>query len=241
PGVRHRDRAPRQGVRHRRHQGGRRQEELPVPQRHDTRLRAAGVDGGLHLHQPPGQIELRLWDLVLGVAGPGTHIRRARARARCCFRRRMSDFFEVFGLERRLAIGVAALQRRFYELSRRWHPDFHQAAAPAEQARALEESARVNAAYRALRDPLARVEYLIRLEEGRATREGAVVKPKAPPALLAEMFEIQEALEEAKTGELDDAARATLTEQRAALQTRMTDAEAQITGPLSQAWDAAAP
>ena len=69
----------------------------------------------------------------------------------------MSDFFEVFGLERRLAIDVAALQRRFYELSRRWHPDFHQAAAPAEQARALEESARVNAAYRALRDPLARV------------------------------------------------------------------------------------
>jgi len=153
----------------------------------------------------------------------------------------MSDFFEVFGLERRLAIDVAALQRRFYELSRRWHPDFHQAAAPAEQARALEESARVNAAYRALRDPIARVEYLIRLEEGRATKEGAAIKPKAPPALLAEMFEIQEALEEAKTGELDGAARTTLTERRAALQARMAEAEAQITGPLSQAWDAAAP
>ena len=41
----------------------------------------------------------------------------------------MTDFFEVFGLERRLAIDAAALQRRFYELSRRWHPDFHQARA----------------------------------------------------------------------------------------------------------------
>ena len=153
----------------------------------------------------------------------------------------MSDFFAVFGLERRLAIDTAALQRRFYELSRQWHPDFHGSASAEDQARALEESARVNAAYRALRDPIARVEYLIRLEEGRATKEGAAIKPKAPPALLAEMFEIQEALEEAKTGELDDAARATLTEQRAALQTRMTAAEAQITGPLSQAWDAAAP
>jgi molecular chaperone HscB len=112
----------------------------------------------------------------------------------------MSDFFTVFGLERRLTIDVAALQRRFYELSRRWHPDFHQAAPADEQARALQESARVNAAYRALRDPLARVEYLIRLEEGRDTKEGAAVKPKAPPALLAEMFEIQEALEEARTG-----------------------------------------
>jgi molecular chaperone HscB len=81
----------------------------------------------------------------------------------------MTDFFTVFGLARRLAVDVAALQRRFYELSRQWHPDFHQAASPAEQARALEESARVNAAYRALRDPIARVEYLVRLEEGRDT------------------------------------------------------------------------
>jgi len=153
----------------------------------------------------------------------------------------MSDFFEVFGLERRLAIDVTALQRRFYELSRRWHPDFHQAAAPAEQARALEESARVNAAYRALRDPLARVEYLIRLEEGRATREGAVAKPKAPPALLAEMFEIQEALEQARGGGLDDGTRGALTAQRDALRARMAEGEAQIAGPLSRAWDAAAP
>jgi molecular chaperone HscB len=132
----------------------------------------------------------------------------------------MTDFFTVFGLPRRLAVDGAALQRRFYELSRRWHPDFHQAAPPAEQARALEESARVNAAYRALRDPIARVEYLVRLEEGRDTTEGVAVKPKAPPALLAEMFEIQEALEEARRGRLDEAARATLAEQRDALVAR---------------------
>ena len=153
----------------------------------------------------------------------------------------MNDFFQVFGLERRLAIDTAALQRRFYELSRQWHPDFHQAQPPAEQAQALEESARVNAAYRALRDPIARVEYLIRLEEGRQTREGAAVKPKAPPDLLAEMFEIQESLEEARSGVLDEATRATLTEQRDALRSRMTDAERRLTGPLSQAWDGAAP
>jgi molecular chaperone HscB len=156
----------------------------------------------------------------------------------------VSDFFAVFGLERRLALDVGALQRRFYELSRQWHPDFHGAASAEVQARALEESARVNAAYRALRDPLARVEYLIRVEEGRETTDpgsGAAIKPKAPPALLAEMFEIQEALEEARTGALDDAARATLAEQRAGLQARMAEAEAQVTGPLSRAWDAATP
>lgn len=152
----------------------------------------------------------------------------------------MTDFFQVFALERRLGIDVAALQRRFYELSRQWHPDFHQAAPPDEQARALEASARVNAAYRALRDPIARVEYLIRLEEG-DTKEGATVKPKAPPALLAEMFEIQEALEEARPGLLDTAARASLAAQRDALRARMAEAEARIVGPLSRAWDAAAP
>src|SRR2546421_1288557 len=110
------------------------------------------------------------------------------------------DHFEVFGLPRRLAVDTAELQRKFYELSRRYHPDFHQAAPPEEQVRALEASAGLNAAYRTLRDPIARIEYLVRLEEGRDTKEGATVKPKAPPELLEEMFEIQEALAEAKAG-----------------------------------------
>src|SRR5436853_2617892 len=127
------------------------------------------------------------------------------------------DHFEVFGLPRRLAIDTAELQRKFYELSRLHDPDFHQAASPEEQARTLEASARLNTAYRALRDPIARVEYLVRLEEGRDTKEGATVKPKAPPELLEEMFEIQEALQEAQSGQaggLDAAARETLGAQR---------------------------
>src|SRR5207247_849955 len=103
------------------------------------------------------------------------------------------DHFEVFGLPRRLAIDTAELQRKFYELSRWHHPDFHQTAPPEEQARELEASARLNAAYRALRDPILRVEYLVRLEEGRDTKEGATVKPKAPPEVPEEMVEVQEA------------------------------------------------
>src|SRR5207244_7614413 len=99
------------------------------------------------------------------------------------------DHFEVFGLPRRLAVDTAELQRKFYELSRRYHPDFHQAAPPEEQVRALEASAGLNAAYRTLRDPIARIEYLVRLEEGRDTKEGATVKPKAPPELLEERSE----------------------------------------------------
>src|SRR5438094_467851 len=140
------------------------------------------------------------------------------------------DHFEVFGLPRRLAIDTAELQRKFYELSRRHHPDFHQTAPPEEQARELEASARLNAAYRALRDPILRVEYLVRLEEGRDTKEGATVKPKAPPELLEEMFEIQEALAEAKAGGLEGAGRAVLVAQRDRLTERLRDAEARLVG-----------
>lgn len=150
----------------------------------------------------------------------------------------MTDHFRVFELPRRLGIDGQALQQRFYELSRRYHPDFHHAATADEQARALESSARLNAAYRTLRDPIARIEYLVRLEDGRDTREGATVKPQAPPALLAEMFEIQEALAEAKAGGLDDEVRATLQAQRERLYARQAEEEAQLTGPLASAWDA---
>ena len=100
----------------------------------------------------------------------------------------------------------------------------------------------MNAAYRALRDPIARVEYLVRLEEGRETKEGDdTVKPKAPPELLEEMFEIQEALQGARSGTLDEAARATLAEQRERLVARRRDVEDDLTGPLSERWDTAPP
>ena len=147
------------------------------------------------------------------------------------------NYFEVFGLPRRLGIDAAELQRQFYKLSRHHHPDFHHGASPEEQAQALDASARLNAAYRALRDPISRIEYLVRLEEGRETREGAPLNPQAPPELLAEMFEIQEALAEAKTGALDDVTRDTLGRQRERLRERQREEEARLAGPLSRAWD----
>jgi molecular chaperone HscB len=150
------------------------------------------------------------------------------------------DHFEVFGLPRCLIIDEADLQRRFYELSRRHHPDFHQGASPDEQSRSLEASARVNTAYRTLRDPIRRAEYLVRLEEGDETANGRGAKPTAPPGLLAEMFEIQEALQEARDGALDESGRAGLQEHRARLEVRCREEEARLRGPLSHAWDGAA-
>jgi molecular chaperone HscB len=148
----------------------------------------------------------------------------------------VSDYFTVFGLPRKLAVDGEALRRRFYELSRQHHPDFHQGADATRQAEALASSALVNRAYRALRDPLARVEYLIALEEGREVREGAADKPKAPRELLEEMLEVQEALEEAKVEGLGGEAAERLRGERRRLEERY-EAEAEAIVARSGEWD----
>ena len=148
----------------------------------------------------------------------------------------MSDYFTVFELPRKLTVDGEALQRRFYELSRQHHPDFHQGADAARQAEALTQSALVNRAYRALSDPLARVEYLIALEEGREVREGATDKPKAPRELLQEMLEVQETIEEAKAEGLGGEAAERLRGERRRLEERYA-AEAEAIVARSGEWD----
>jgi molecular chaperone HscB len=146
------------------------------------------------------------------------------------------NYFEVFGLPRRLVLDPDELQRRFYELSRQHHPDFHQGADAATQARALEASALVNAAYRTLREPIARVAYLLRLEEGDVPPPDGRA---APPELLAELFEIQETLAEAGQGRLEEAMRERLRAERDRLAARRAAEERQLTDTLARAWDAA--
>ncbi len=87
------------------------------------------------------------------------------------------DYFQHLGLSRHLAIDLQELERRFHELSRKFHPDFFQRSSEREKAISLENSALLNTAYRTLRDPILRVEYLISLEEG-AVKD---IPAKAPP------------------------------------------------------------
>ncbi|MBI3812775.1 MAG: Fe-S protein assembly co-chaperone HscB, partial [Nitrospirae bacterium] len=108
------------------------------------------------------------------------------------------DYFQRFGLPRHLTIHLQDLERRFHDLSRKFHPDLFQRGSDQEKAISLENSALLNTAYRTLRDPILRVEYLIRLEEG-AVKD---IPAKAPPDLLEEILELHETLEEYKqTGE----------------------------------------
>lgn len=144
-----------------------------------------------------------------------------------------SDYFAVFGLPRKLGLDLEELQRRFYDWSRKFHPDLFQRATPEEQAISLENSALVNTAYRTLRDPIARVEYLIGLEEGAVKG----IPPKAPLDLLEEMLEVQEALEGAKASALDAEPQKRLADERARLAERRRAEEARLLD-VSREWDA---
>ena len=130
------------------------------------------------------------------------------------------DYFRFFGLPRKLNIDVAGLEREFYQLSRKLHPDIYSGADAREQEWSLEQSSQLNDAYRTLKDPIKRTEYLLRLEgveleeqsksateQARAT--GQIKKQVVPSDLLEEAFDLNMQLEELrmqkKMGEDDPA------------------------------------
>jgi molecular chaperone HscB len=74
------------------------------------------------------------------------------------------DYFSVFGLEHRLNINLPALEQEFHRLSRRLHPDRFARASANEKDWSLADTALLNDAYRTLKDPLRRTEYLLKLQ-----------------------------------------------------------------------------
>src|ERR1700716_2604417 len=130
------------------------------------------------------------------------------------------DYFTFFGLPRKLNVDVAALERGFYELSRKLHPDLNARAGSKEQEWILEQSSLLNDAYRTLKDPVRRTQYLLRLEgveleeqsksaTEQARASGEAKKQIVPPDLLEEVFELNMQLEalrmQKKMGEDDPA------------------------------------
>jgi molecular chaperone HscB len=103
-----------------------------------------------------------------------------------------TDYFQFMALPRRLQIDPKNLERRFYEMSRTFHPDFYQSADAREQQISLENSSVLNQAYRTLREPFARAEYLVKLTQG-SDQEIAAAPPNE---LLEEVFEFNERLQE---------------------------------------------
>jgi len=130
------------------------------------------------------------------------------------------DYFSFFALPRKLNLDTALLEREFYELSRKLHPDLCARAEKQEQEWSLQQSSLLNDAYRTLKDPIKRTEYLLQLEgveldeQSKAATEkaratGEIKKQVVPPDLLEEVFELNMQLEELrmqkKLGEDDPA------------------------------------
>jgi molecular chaperone HscB len=140
------------------------------------------------------------------------------------------DYFTFFGLPRKLNLDTKALESEFYALSRKLHPDLYSQEESKEQAWSLEQSSKLNDAYRTLKDPIKRTEYLLRLEgveleeqsktaTEQARTSGHIKKQVVPPDLLEEVFELNMQLEEArmnkKVGEDDPALLKDLENQKA--------------------------
>ena len=121
----------------------------------------------------------------------------------------MPDYFQIFSLPHHLRVDTAALETAFYAQSRKLHPDRFASKPAAEQESALAASSRLNDAYRTLKDPILRTQYLLTLEgveleeQSKAATEaartsGTEKKQLIPPELLEEVFELNMQLMEMK-------------------------------------------
>jgi len=162
---------------------------------------------------------------------------------------RHGDYFSFLGLPRALVIDATDLERRFRELSRKFHPDFYYNASPTERLASLERSSYLNDAVRALRNPVSRIEHLLAIEglppatsQDPSTGSGGEAG-KVPPSLLEEVFALNEELDEVRALRNSDAPeaqwRARLATAAVPIEQKRADHESQLR-ELSDRWDALA-
>jgi molecular chaperone HscB len=152
---------------------------------------------------------------------------------------RHGDYFSFLGLPRRLVIDQAQLERRFRDLSRQFHPDYFYNASPAERLASLERSSYLNDAYRALRNPTSRIEHLLAIE-GLPSAKSEDGTAKVPPALLEQVFELNEQLDEIRESRESGGDTATLRERldsaRKPIDLKREEHEREVES-LSARWD----
>ncbi|MCU1286309.1 MAG: heat shock protein DnaJ-like protein [Acidobacteriales bacterium] len=166
------------------------------------------------------------------------------------------DYFEFFNLggapTRKLNIDLSALEREFYRLSRKLHPDVFARASAKEQLWSLEKSSQLNDAYRTLKDPIARTQYLLELEGVKleeqssdathaARTSGEQKKQVVPPELLEEVFELNMQLQELRMnkemGEDDPSIASDLQQAKHRFEKMMTEAMSELKTYWDE-WDA---
>ncbi len=159
-----------------------------------------------------------------------------------------TDLFAVFQLQHKLRLDTAALEKQFYALSRRLHPDRFVNRPDEEQETALRQSSMLNDAYRTLRDPVQRTQHLLALqgiemeEQSKAATDaartsGAEKKQAVPPELLEEVFELNMQLTEMRAakqmGEDEPQLRSDLEATKRSFDRKMEETRSE----LEQRWD----
>jgi molecular chaperone HscB len=157
----------------------------------------------------------------------------------------VADYFGVFGLPPKLNLDVPALEKQFYRISRKLHPDMYARASQQEQDWSLAQASLLNDAYRTLKNPLERTKYLLRLQgvEFEDPRGADNKNPsKVPADLLEEVFELNMQLEELrqnqKMGEDDPQLRGDLEAAKNRFTEQLSALDEQVRSQWS-AWDAA--
>jgi len=155
---------------------------------------------------------------------------------------RHGDYFAFLGLPRTLTLDTQDLERRFRELSRQFHPDYYYNAPPAERLASLERSSYLNDAYRALKNPITRIEHLLAIE-GLPPAKSEDGTAKVPPSLLEDVFALNEELDEIReareSGANTEQLRVRLDAARKPIDAKREEHEAQLQ-ELSARWDALA-
>lgn len=159
------------------------------------------------------------------------------------------DYYAVFGMEPRLEIELGSLEREFHRLSRKLHPDRFARAGENEKEWSLADTALLNDAYRTLRNPIPRTEYLLKLrgaeigEEhaGRDRGKDGKDPSRVPADLLEEVFELNMQLEEMRmaraTGEADPELQASLEQAKQKFDGLLEDVDGDLRAQWKQ-WDA---
>ncbi len=158
-----------------------------------------------------------------------------------------ATYFDVFGLPRKLTVDLPALEQAFYRLSRKLHPDLYARASEREQEWSLANTSLLNDAYRTLKNPLTRTEYLLKLEGMKVGEEDAgsdhkKSQSRVPADLLEEVFELNMQLDEMranqKMGEDDPQLRHDLQAAKIEFESQLAAADHSL-AQLSAEWDAA--
>jgi molecular chaperone HscB len=110
-----------------------------------------------------------------------------------------SDAFSIFGFERSWNLERDAVERRYLSLAQAVHPDRVATADAGIRRLAMERASAVNEAYKVLRDPVRRAEYLVKLGGiDLDSSDPHVGAPSMEQSFLMEMIERREHVADAR-------------------------------------------